>query len=188
MPANAQDSVDVIVENVPGATIPEYGLTGSCFRSSLITLTVDSLNQNFPTSLTTGELSRILTHEVHHALRFKLCPNGYGFTLSEALVSEGLADCFVDEVWGKHPSPITNALPPAHWDETVALAGKHLSSDCYDHAEWFFGMGRLPRWAGYALGYRLVKQYLRQNPDVRPTGLAGVDASLVIDQSWPPTL
>jgi uncharacterized protein YjaZ len=34
------------------------------------------------------------------------------------------------------------------------------------HSQWFFGTGDMPRWAGYTIGSRWVRDYLAARPDV----------------------
>nr|WP_274517589.1 DUF2268 domain-containing putative Zn-dependent protease [Pseudomonas sp. GM18] len=64
-------------------------------------MTLDPDNPNLLPSLRTGTLHRQIVHEVHHCLR--IAGPGYGWTLGEALVSEGLAGQFVRHLLGKRP-------------------------------------------------------------------------------------
>ncbi|WP_406721174.1 DUF2268 domain-containing putative Zn-dependent protease [Thioclava litoralis] len=50
-----------------------------------------------------GDLLRVLLHEYHHVLRGD--GPGYGRSLEEALVSEGLAQLFVHQVLDVLPAP-----------------------------------------------------------------------------------
>ena len=61
-----------------------------------------------------------VVHELHHSSRVRTGP-GYGVTLGEALVSEGLADHFVSEMF-----PSTPSLP---WDNAFRLSGKRRSGN-----------------------------------------------------------
>ena len=91
---------------------------------------------------------------------------GYGITLGEALVSEGLSDHFVGQAFPKTPP-----LPWDHRKMTARQEGglwKRAKPDlaipgAYDHPLWFFGAGgknALPRWSGFTLAYRIVRPYL----------------------------
>ena len=42
---------------------------------------------------------------------------------------------------------------------------------------------RIPIWAGYTFGYRIVTRYLQANPDVRPASLVGLPASAIYEGS-----
>jgi len=49
-----------------------------------------------------------------------------------------------------------------------------------DHAEWFFGSGDLPRWAGYTLGFDIVSGYLRRHPALTAADLVTTDAETIL--------
>ena len=83
---------------------------------------------------------------------------GYGSTLLETLVSEGLALHFEAEARGTPPLYARiDADLQALWEQ----AQPELHAP-HDHSLWFFGTAHRPRWAGYALGYELVLRYLQQ--------------------------
>jgi hypothetical protein len=175
-----QHAVDVIVRRSPWSIIPELGMGGSCYEPSLATIVVAPESEAFERSFEEGAFGMTLAHELHHALRHAVC--GYGATLGEAIVSEGLADHFATEVTGCAPPIWTDAdLSPA----VIERAEGELSGIVYHHAEWFFGRGGLPRWAGYAMGWRLVASYLSLNPDESAAGLVGVNAASILSAAWP---
>ncbi len=175
--------VDIIIERRPGEVIPELGLTGSCYRRGLVSLTLDPENDNFETSLAGGDLLRTLTHELHHSFRHATC--GYGSKLGEALVTEGLADAFDAEINGGDGHAWNHGIAAADWAGVLERAERQLWAETYDHPGWFYGADRsLPRWAGYTIGYHLVKTYLAANPDARPSQMTATSASVVIGEAW----
>uniref|UniRef100_UPI000B02FDB5 DUF2268 domain-containing putative Zn-dependent protease n=1 Tax=Methylobacterium sp. CCH5-D2 TaxID=1768765 RepID=UPI000B02FDB5 len=89
--------LDILVQRLPGEAIPETGTTGRALRESLFSLTIDPDNPNFARSLRDGDLHRTVAHEAHHCMR--MAGPGYGWTLGEALVSEGLAGRFVNRLF-----------------------------------------------------------------------------------------
>jgi uncharacterized protein YjaZ len=108
---------------------------------------------------------------------------GYGDSLGEALVSEGLAGRFVERIFGTAPEPWESAMDEAtlraHLPNDALLA----SSD-YNHATWFYGQnGRLPRWIGYTLGYRIAGDWLAAVPAPDAATWAGVRADAVLSTS-----
>ncbi|MDH7792660.1 DUF2268 domain-containing putative Zn-dependent protease [Ochrobactrum sp. AN78] len=135
-------------------TIPEIGILGRAYNSTLLSLNFDPDNTNLRPTLTDGTVQRQLLHEVHHCLR--MAGPGYGWTLGEALISEGLAGHFVNNLMKTPPEPWECAIAPEvlRIDSPTAAA---LQSADYDHASWFFGSGQLPRWLGYSLGFELVR-------------------------------
>ncbi|TXN20120.1 MULTISPECIES: DUF2268 domain-containing putative Zn-dependent protease [Methylobacterium] len=165
--------LDILIERLTGATIPETGTTGRAYRPGLFALTLDPDNTNFAGSLRNGDLRRTVAHEAHHCLR--MAGPGYGWTLGEALVSEGLAGRFVSHLFGTPPEPwecaVTDAVLEANRPDNATLV-----ANGHDHGAWFFGAGgRYPRWLGYTLGYRIVGDWLMANPGV--DGRAWVDVA-----------
>ena len=60
-----------------------------------------------------AELMPMLAHELHHLARRRTL--GYGSTLLQAAVTEGLADHFSLEVTTRDPPPWTSAPPRRSW-------------------------------------------------------------------------
>lgn len=175
--------IDLLVQCRPGEVIPELGLSGACYRRGLVILTLDPDNENLNPSLAAGELRNTLTHELHHSFRHATC--GYGVQLGEALVTEGLADAFDAEINGGDGHPWNHAIASGDWASVLERAEPQLWAETYDHAGWFFGSDRtLPRWAGYTIGYRLLKTYLAANPEARPSQMTATPASVVIGEAW----
>jgi hypothetical protein len=174
----APPRLDILIQRIAGWVIPEIGMVGHTYRNNLFSLTLDPDNPNFARSLHDGNLRRQVAHEVHHCLRH--AGPGYGNSLGEALVSEGLAGHFVTRLF---------ATPPEPWEQAVAAtaalrlfpSAHTLASTDYDHGEWFFGTGgKFPRWLGYTLGYMVVGYWLETAPDVDGAALVGVAANDVL--------
>lgn len=161
----------------PSQVIPEVGLGGYNPSSDEVRLYADPAWPDLE-NVIRSELLPMLAHEIHHAMRRRAV--GYGSTLLEAAVSEGLADHFSLEVSPGDPPPWSTALTPeklAVWvPEVVARA-----AGTYDHAVWFFGAdAATPRWTGYAVGFELVRQYLEQDPLRRASLAVGEPAASFI--------
>lgn len=172
--------VDVVLERNPFATIPHLGIGGSCPSGHLVHVALDPTHAGFP-ALLDLHLSRTLAHELHHCARWR--GPGYGRTLGETLVSEGLADHFDLQVHpDAAPYPWTQALNAAALRAALARAHPRLWDTDYDHAYWFFNTteGGPPFHAGYALGFHLVKAYLDANPDHCPSYLAATPAQQIL--------
>ncbi|MGI9506334.1 MAG: DUF2268 domain-containing putative Zn-dependent protease, partial [Geminicoccaceae bacterium] len=89
--------LDIVVQAIPGHGIPQIGHVGHSLSPGIVTLTLDPANPHLEANL--GEvLGRVIAHELHHALRWDEV--GYGRTLGEAIVTEGLAGRFVQELFG----------------------------------------------------------------------------------------
>lgn len=86
--------------------------------------------------------------------------SAYGWTLSEVLVSEGLAGWFVSRLFGSPPEPwecaVTDDVIAANLPDNTTLVG-----NSHGHRAWFFGFGRrYPRGLGYTLSCRIVGDWL----------------------------
>jgi hypothetical protein len=169
--------LSVELRHAPGRVIPEIGMVGYAYSATHFSLSFDPANPRFAPSLGDGTLRRQVAHEVHHCLRY--AGPGYGKSLGEALVSEGLAGQFVNRLYGTPPEPWECAVEPREaWrflpdDKTLALP-------MYDHKAWFFGSGPYPRWLGYTLGYLLAGRWRAVNPEASGERLVNVAAAEVI--------
>lgn len=177
--------VDVVIQRDPFAVIPELGVGDSCPSAHLVRVSVDPEHAAFDEVLD-GHLSRTLAHELHHCARWR--GPGYGTSLGEALMSEGLADHFDLEVRpGARPYHWTQVLDGARLHETWKLARPRLWEPGYDHGFWFFNTGAEgpPFHAGYSLGFHLVRAFLASDPEQRPSGLATVPARRILEGLTP---
>lgn len=149
--------VDIVVKNEPNQVVPETGTGGYSPDAWTIYLSVDVSKKD--SDLKT-EISKTIVHEYHHCLRWANLQ--YGSMLGEALVSEGLADHFQLEVIGGNLQPWCTILEKDKMDYIERKAQSIYWEPQYDHNSWFFGNPekQIPRWAGYALGFSLVKKYL----------------------------
>ncbi|UXM93949.1 DUF2268 domain-containing protein [Bartonella sp. HY329] len=169
-------AIDILIGNDPTNIIPEIGVGGNCYKTELISISIDSLNENFAAKLSDGHFSQAIAHELHHAMRW--ARHGYGETLGEAIISEGLADYF---------STLITSMPVPPWckvattNQIINLAKDQLRNENYNHYEWIFGTGDLPRWAGYSIGYQLIDLYSRKNDKKSKTGMVDIDAMEILN-------
>lgn len=169
-------NVDVAVCDDPYGVIPEIGVGGWTHTQNRISISLDPKFPNFIKVTIGDNLDRTFIHELNHAARWKAV--GYGDTLLEAMISEGLADHFDTEITNKSPNPWSVALDKLQIKQMMKRAEKEYDSKNYNHNEWFFGSKKknIPRWTGYTLGFNLVAEYLRKNPDKKPSQLYNLEA------------
>jgi len=172
--------VDIVVRAEPGGAIAEIGHVGQSPAPGVIFLTLDPTNPALVTHMGAA-FERMVAHEVHHALRWD--GPGYGESLGEALVSEGLAGQFVRQLFQNPPEPWERAVQNAALRDAAGRARAQWDATDYGHARWFYGRGDLGRWTGYALGYRLAGLWLTERP-----GRSAADAAREPAGSFRPLL
>ncbi len=153
-------NVDIVVDDLSPLAIPETGVGGYAPSAHLVEVHIDPTHAHITEGLEV-ELQSTVAHELHHAARWAAV--GYGTTLLEAMVSEGLADHFDQEIYGGEPKLWSVALSEKKLGDWSLKSQEELMNKKYNHSAWFFGTStEIPRWAGYAIGYKLVKQYMQE--------------------------
>jgi hypothetical protein len=166
--------VTITVAADPARAIPGYGVGGFTSNGQTVRLSIDPAFLD--PALLQARLPPLLAHELHHARRFR--GPGYGRTLLEAMVSEGLADHFSIELLGAPVPPWSEAFPREETARFWELARPELDSTAYSHERWFFGPSPpLPRWTAYTLGFRLVEDYQAAHPGATAANLVDTPAS-----------
>lgn len=160
--------------------IPEVGVGGYSVSSHEIWIAVA------PAMRPWAALRRCVAHELAHCARWRTV--GYGQSLAEAIVSEGLADHFAVEVYGPPAGIWTRALSDRQFDTLRKLA---LTDPCWKRPgatrAWLAGSRkrRIPRWTGYALGWRAVAGYLARHGGTRASQLASIPALSILRGAGP---
>lgn len=169
--------LDIVVQAWPGQVIYEMGFVGYTPTGTMMQLTLDPGNPNLAHHM--GEpFERMVVHELHHVLRWR--GPGYGTTLGEAMVSEGLAGHFCRQLYNSAPELWEASLSRAQFEACAEQARQSWHDPHYHHGAWFFGHGHLPRWAGYNLGYTLVDRYLAQHHEASAASLVHEPAASFI--------
>jgi hypothetical protein len=169
--------VTIRVDVDASQTIPGAGVGGFTRGTGDVDIFIAAYPVGLRKKLTTW-IPLTIAHELHHSSRIRTGP-GYGRTLADALVAEGLADRFAATLFpDRPPAPWDHALTRREEQDLWKRARAVLFARSYDHGSWFFGTGELPRWTGYTVGYDLVERYLRSNPS--RSGAADVPTSRVL--------
>jgi uncharacterized protein YjaZ len=144
----------------PARTIRETGIGARAWAADRIDVWIDP-GHPWVDAAGEEELLAMLAHELHHCARW--ARPGYGATLGEALVSEGLACVFETGFRGGVPPFWARALDAPALRDAEDRAREHLDDRRYDHRAWFFGAPDrgLPRHVGYSLGFEIVARHVR---------------------------
>lgn len=173
--------VDIVFYDNPKATIDEIGgIGGFSPNTNLIFISLNPRHPDFKKAVK-EELAFTLAHELHHTVRWQ--KQVEGDTLLEAMVFEGLADHFAQEVTGRNkPSLYSCALTSEQKKILLKKASLEWKQPTYDNNLWFFGSRPdvIPRWTGYTLGYDQVSKYLQVNPGTSASKLVSADTSLFV--------
>lgn len=172
-------SLDVVVQ-AGKFVIPEKGHAGFCPEAGIVFITVQPENPAFIKN-DAHSIERMFAHELHHAARW--AGPGYGSTLGEALVSEGLAGHFSLELFGGEPEPWESLKSDTFQPYAPQMHDNWHRTD-YDHNAWFFGAGDLPRWLGYTAGFNLISRYLAASPQLKASMLANINAEELKHFIW----
>lgn len=168
--------IDVVIVDDPLQSIPEIGMGGYTMTPNFVKISFDVGFNNFNNVLSL-ELMDSIAHEFHHVVRWRAV--GYGETLLKALTSEGLADHFAIEMTRrKDLHPWNKAFNQEQISGWLRRAKNEFNSKNYSHTDWFFGSKEkgIPRWTGYTLGYNLVAEYLKKNPNKKSSRLYALPA------------
>ena len=158
--------------------ISEVGIGGLSWKTDWIRIDIDLKNKLELTKVINKNMPAMIAHELHHVRRGKSV--GYGDTLGEALVTEGLAQSFEEILHPDYEVIYAHYLTKKELEKSWKQAQPLLKSKKYNHGEWFFGKGKLKRWTGYSLGYDIVQQYLKIHPTKNPTTLVDTPAKLIL--------
>jgi uncharacterized protein YjaZ len=111
---------------------------------------------------TKKSLEATLAHELNHLKYYENFENVSDLTIQDQLILEGLAECFRDDIIGGKSSPWTKNLSKKELEKAIEDLQPFLNEVDWDlHNEIFYGSKKWKRWAGYSVGYHLVKKYLK---------------------------
>lgn len=144
-------------------TILEDGIGGRTYTSHFIIIVVDKQQAK----ITEDVLFETMCHEMSHSLRWEKVPE-YADTLFQNMVLEGLAVVLEEKALldtkrrrKQHFLEVVQQTDQATINTIISRLKDKFDGKQYDHEKIFFtGDDKIPRWAGYRLGYHLVKKYL----------------------------
>ena len=144
-------------------TILEDGISGRTYSSRLIILVIDKREA----IISEDVIFETICHEMSHSLRWEKLPE-YSKTLFDSVIMEGLAIVLEEKAMedtGREKKQFflkeMQNTDQAAIDRLISQLSESFDEEQYDYDTIFYtGNEGQPRWAGYRLGYYLVKEYL----------------------------
>ncbi len=149
------NAVDIVCSDDPASAIPETGMSGFAAAPQLINLFIDASRK-----LDENELYYTICHELMHIKRYE--GPGFGSTLLDAMIFEGLGVAFEKEV-SSDGSFLSRYIDSKQDNRAlVRRVTPHFDDTYFDRLHWFIAeSAELPRWTGYRVGYWIVREYCR---------------------------
>lgn len=133
------------------------GVSGFCPWNNTILIFINFING------WEKQFEETIVHELAHALSPFAKPDAQ---IGPWLILEGLAEHFKDSIIKQDRSPWTKAISEEEsWKIFDEIKNSLEKSDFDKYSEIFYGTGKYPLWAGYTIGYFLVKRYLEKFPN-----------------------
>lgn len=109
------------------------------------------------------ELEALFVHEYHHTTRLNHLGNRVKYRLADSIIMEGLAEFAVSEYCNEaYLAPWTTNEKKLDLENLIKNEFKpnfEVKRSEPLHDQLLFGHGTVPKMAGYAVGYKLVKDY-----------------------------
>jgi hypothetical protein len=141
------------------------GVDGYAMSGGVLLIRIDLRQSKFKLDDVLGILLKgVVYHEANHIARWQ--GPGYGTSLMEATISEGLATAYEKMIVAPYPLPHSDY---SNINEMLAVyRTRNKAEDSnYNHSVWFFGVTPgFEKWLGYKVGTYLVEEALKKNPKI----------------------
>ena len=149
----------------------EHDISGHAYYHNTVTL---KLNPKVSFAQIEKSIPYVFYHELHHLARIGTA--GFGQTLEDCVVTEGLAETFCAQMGGR-----VLAFKNKEDLDTVKNIFYKERKEKDRYWTWFPGRdSRLPRFAGYILGYLIVSTYCAATHK-KPSQLYTVPTDYIIE-------
>jgi len=176
-------SVNITVYPNAGFTIPETGEGGYTVSGDWFHIYIDPTKKKSEIRNTIEKIiPETIYHEMSHVARWNT--TGYGLSLLDAIITEGLATVFADEQWSDYEAPWAHSSKK----EIISLLNifkqrDKKKDDFYNHEEWFYGTDNLPRWIGYKIGFHVIKSFRKNNRDISWSKIMEMTSDRIVKMS-----
>jgi hypothetical protein len=194
LPATVTRALDRIGRLLPGPhayvlmvagtrVIPHTGIAGvTSLTTGQVTITLD-IHQG-PAALRRTLrvwIPEALSHQVDASVRIETGP-GFGTTLLQQMISEGVASAFDIQLQPTIHLPWTTALT-AHQEHVMWSRARPLLNHTGLLDQWFFGGGGVPESTAFEIGYDIVRDYLDRHPGATAASLVDMPAMAIFSHS-----
>lgn len=157
------------------------GVTGSSFWKNTILLFIhpEAKDWQFP-------LTHTFVHEFAHSVENKYFPISSSTTLLSSLIFEGRANNFVTSVLKCKPPREAIVLNKTQCKKILRKLQKRnlfLSKSRRLYRSLFFGSKEYPLWAGYSIGYQIVKSFLKKYPKMKWKEIMKLSSKKILEES-----
>lgn len=114
-------------------------------------------------SYTKKSLEETIAHEWNHLVFYRY-HDEHQLTLRSHITMEGLAEIFREKVVGGKPAPWSLALTEKQSISQLKSLKKYLNVKSIKlYKDVFFGSRKYKRWTGYAIGYIMIKKFIKNH-------------------------
>ncbi len=130
------------------------------------------------------EINNTTAHEYNHTIRFQYFPLSSSTTLLDNLINEGLAENFRMAILRGKISPWAGALQLKEVERIFKKIKPFLrSTNLKNFHKIFFANKEYPLWSGYAIGYQIVKSFLKNNKKIEWEKIIQLKAKEILKRS-----
>ncbi|MDR3034476.1 MAG: DUF2268 domain-containing protein [Kitasatospora sp.] len=163
----------------PSLLIPQIGVNGyTSPGTGQVSLLLGRPTQTSLTRMFGLWLPRDAAHEVNHSVRI-LDGTGFGTTLLQQMLTEGIATAFDQAAFPGPPDPWTHAITASQecalWDKA-----KPQLDNAGLYNLWMFGGRGVPHWTGFTIGYHIINDYRKHHRDVSWAALTSASAASIL--------
>lgn len=169
----------ITVSSNSSAVIPQTGTNGyTDLGTGDITISLAQTPQASFSLIMQLWLPRTLSHEIDHSVRILAGP-GFGPSLLEQIISEGISSAFDMSAFPGTPNPwdraISRSQECALWKQAQPVLGRYGLYDA-----WMFGQPGIPHWTAFTIGYDIVTDFRQRHPDTNWSAITAASAATIL--------
>ncbi|HET8575203.1 MAG TPA: DUF2268 domain-containing putative Zn-dependent protease [Candidatus Paceibacterota bacterium] len=176
--------VNVTVYPKASWTISETGEGGYTPTEDWVQISIDMTEKKHTAEeILETRVPGAIFHEFNHLKRWQT--QGFGETLEELLVTEGLAGAFEKEQWTRYAPPwlLVNEKIIQEYLSLIKTKCSNPAEPC-NYPEWFHGVNsEIPKWLGYSVGFYIIQKALEKKPNETVLTLTRKPAKEILNMS-----